>query len=215
MSLDSRSKRSPVGRKICSDRFSYRDARYRRDSRRSFSQSNLCNNCKRPGHFARECHNVSICHNCGLPGHILSECSTKSLCWNCREPGHMASNCPNKGICHTCGKAGHQAKDCTSTQLQPGTLDYATTAKSKGTLQRTAQMKRPATTAGKQGIWLVIVQTTLCATCVMWAVMWLGSALKLARWETEEAIAVTETNGILFAGTVGRRVIRAGTALLW
>ncbi|KAG6779568.1 hypothetical protein POTOM_015960 [Populus tomentosa] len=105
------------------------------------NQSNLCKNCKRPGHYARECPNVAICHNCGLPGvngriyvspddilqtqhlwHIASECTTKSLCWNCREPGHMASNCPNEGICHTCGKAGHRAKECTAPPMPPGDL---------------------------------------------------------------------------------------------
>ncbi|XWS62723.1 hypothetical protein CRYUN_Cryun06bG0035400 [Craigia yunnanensis] len=66
---DSRStSRSPMDRKIRSDRFSYRNAPYRRESRRGFSQNNLCKNCKRPGHYARECPNVAICHNCNLPG---------------------------------------------------------------------------------------------------------------------------------------------------
>ncbi|KAF9684417.1 hypothetical protein SADUNF_Sadunf04G0116100 [Salix dunnii] len=203
MSSDTRSQsrsRSPMDRRIRSDRFSYRGAPYRRESRRGYrvklcvlmgleilkflllpgcaivtasynnlcgvslflsgvclcgrnkdsfmidvspihfldvlptalsflvfcdfatSQSNLCKNCKRPGHYARECPNVAICHNCGLPGHIASECTTKSLCWNCREPGHMASNCPNEGICHTCGKAGHRAKECTAAPMPPGDL---------------------------------------------------------------------------------------------
>ncbi|XWS40104.1 hypothetical protein CRYUN_Cryun18bG0111200 [Craigia yunnanensis] len=71
MSSDSRSRsrsRSSMDRKIRSDRFSYRNAPYRRESRRGFSQNNLCKNCKRPGHYARECPNVAICHNCNLPG---------------------------------------------------------------------------------------------------------------------------------------------------
>ncbi|KAK8568063.1 hypothetical protein V6N12_006630 [Hibiscus sabdariffa] len=122
---DSRSRsrsrsRSPMDRKIRSDRFSYRNAPYRRESRRGFSQNNLCKNCKRPGHYARECPNVAICHNCNLPGHIASECTTKSLCWNCREPGHTANHCPNEGICHTCGKSGHRARDCTAPPMPPG-----------------------------------------------------------------------------------------------
>ncbi|GFY94968.1 zinc knuckle (CCHC-type) family protein [Actinidia rufa] len=68
MSSGSRSRsRSPLDRKIRTVRDSYRDAPYRRE-RRGFSQNNLCKNCKRPGHYARECPNVAICHNCGLPG---------------------------------------------------------------------------------------------------------------------------------------------------
>ncbi|KAK2660646.1 hypothetical protein Ddye_007179 [Dipteronia dyeriana] len=111
--------RSPRDRRIRSRHSSYHDAPLRRDTRRGFSQSNLCNNCKRPGHFARECPNVAVCNNCGLPGHIASECTAQARCWNCREPGHVASNCQNEGICHSCGKTGHRARDCPNSD-QPG-----------------------------------------------------------------------------------------------
>ncbi|KAG6523784.1 hypothetical protein ZIOFF_013671 [Zingiber officinale] len=132
MSENSRS--PPPDRRIRRERTSYRDAPYRRDFRRSaralgfanflflYYRNDLCNNCKRPGHFARECQNAAVCNNCGLPGHIASECTVEAICWNCKEPGHMASNCPNEGICHTCGKAGHLARECSSPQLLPGDM---------------------------------------------------------------------------------------------
>ena len=41
------------------------------------SQSNKCNYCQRPGHFARECRSRLagiICHNCGQKGHEQRNC---------------------------------------------------------------------------------------------------------------------------------------------
>ncbi|XVE52702.1 hypothetical protein DITRI_Ditri02bG0144400 [Diplodiscus trichospermus] len=112
----SRSRSPPRGKRFRSiERVSYRDAPYSRD-RRSFRQDYLCNRCKRPGHFARECPNMTVCNNCGLPGHIAAECNSTTMCWNCKEQGHLASQCPNDPVCHMCGKMGHLARDC----LNPG-----------------------------------------------------------------------------------------------
>ncbi|MCO5567893.1 hypothetical protein L7F22_021589 [Adiantum nelumboides] len=86
--------------------------RFRRTSR---LPPDLCNNCRRPGHFARDCpSSATLCNNCGLPGHTATICTHDPACWNCKETGHNANSCPNEAICRVCLKSGHIAKDCGS-----------------------------------------------------------------------------------------------------
>lgn len=84
---------------------------------RSSRPVELCNNCKRTGHYARECPNASVCNNCGVSGHIASKCPKEQLCRNCKKPGHLAADCRNEPVCNMCGKTGHLAKECSAHEL--------------------------------------------------------------------------------------------------
>ncbi|KAF3780667.1 ATP-dependent RNA helicase [Nymphaea thermarum] len=97
----------------------------------------LCNNCKRPGHFARYCQNEAVCNNCQLPGahgqpvlkraicgktgHLARVCNSAvfrpgeaMICSNCYKQGHLAEECTNDKACNKCRQTGHFARDCTN-----------------------------------------------------------------------------------------------------
>ncbi|TYG51652.1 hypothetical protein ES288_D10G276400v1 [Gossypium darwinii] len=115
----------------------YRDSPYSRD-RRNNRQDYLCNKCKRPRHFARECPNVTVCNNCGLPRTFHLSQKKKGITFHFIfvrsqtmkfvndlfsslrsfvEPGHLAGQCPNEPVCNMCGKMGHLARDCLNHRL--------------------------------------------------------------------------------------------------
>ncbi|KAG5395383.1 hypothetical protein IGI04_025346 [Brassica rapa subsp. trilocularis] len=138
--------RNPMARKIASDRFSYRDDPYRRDSHRTFrhnlsecSAKSVCWNCREPGHMSNSCTNEGICHSCGIAGHQAKDCTARHLppaeerrprgiraqyreeevvCRNCRQVGHMSRECTARlMICRNCGGRGHIAYECPSGRL--------------------------------------------------------------------------------------------------
>ncbi|XP_039019879.1 cellular nucleic acid-binding protein homolog [Hibiscus syriacus] len=130
MSSDSKSRsrsRSPMGRKIRSDRFSYRNASYRRDSGRG---------CR---HIASECTTKSLCWNCHEPGHTASSCCGKS--------GHQARECTAPpmppGDVRLCNNCINQV----ILHLTARMTRHATTVGGQVTWHASAQMTRSATCA--------------------------------------------------------------------
>ncbi|KAL0891731.1 hypothetical protein Bca101_015714 [Brassica carinata] len=121
-----RRSRNPMARKIASDRFTYRDDPYRRDSHRTFrhnlsecSTKSVCWNCREPGHMSNTCTKEGICHSCGIAGHQAKDCTGRHLppgdlrlCNNCYKQGHFAADCTNEKACNNCRKTGHLARDC-------------------------------------------------------------------------------------------------------
>eukprot|EP00850_Spirogloea_muscicola_P000870 SM000003S11115 [mRNA] locus=s3:1031108:1033925:+ [translate_table: standard] len=72
----------------------------------------VCNNCRRPGHYARECPNAAVCNKCQKAGHLAASCPNEVLCRNCKQPGHVAADCANEAVCNLCGTLGHLARAC-------------------------------------------------------------------------------------------------------
>lgn len=77
-------------------------------------------------------------------------------------------------------------------------------------MQLTAQMRRHATTVGRQVTWRVIAQMNPSATCAMYLGMWPGSAPEPMYWASGEVVGVVEfvaveaevTTVTLYVGTV-------------
>ncbi|RAL39724.1 hypothetical protein DM860_003257 [Cuscuta australis] len=118
--------RSPVDRRMRTQRYSYRGAPYRREPNRGYrhkssecTTQSLCWNCREPGHMAGSCPNEGICHTCGKAGHRAKDCTAPPvqpgdlrLCHNCYKQGHVAAECTNDKACNNCRKTGHLAREC-------------------------------------------------------------------------------------------------------
>ncbi|KAF2318724.1 hypothetical protein GH714_010314 [Hevea brasiliensis] len=168
MSLDRSG--SPPRAKRFRTNASYRDAPYSRDHRK-YRQDYLCNKCKRPGHFARDCPNMTVCNNCGLPGHIAAECNSTTMCWNCKEPGHLANQCPNDPVCHMCGKMGHLARDCYNPSLPAHDARPCNNCYKPGHIAADCTNERLATIVVRPVILLVIAPMSQSATFATYQVM--------------------------------------------
>ncbi|XP_059170101.1 zinc finger CCHC domain-containing protein 7-like [Physella acuta] len=86
---------------------------------RYFSNTSVqCRNCKKLGHFLRDCPEPlkRRCVFCALEGHTWQACPN-AVCYNCEAPGHKGHDCPEPKTswqvsCDRCWMAGHQAKSC-------------------------------------------------------------------------------------------------------
>jgi len=85
-----------------------------------------CSNCRREGHFKKDCKEPTVCVACGVEGHERKHCPNPDparlealktapiKCFRCGVEGHAIKDCPQPPKCFICGQPGHVRKDCPS-----------------------------------------------------------------------------------------------------
>jgi len=79
-----------------------------------YNPTQVCNRCKKPGHFEKWCTEEVVlkCMFCFGP-HRMDEC-TQIICFNCNGVGHRNRECRVRDTitCFRCGKRGHKNTRC-------------------------------------------------------------------------------------------------------